>query len=132
MMMMMDSSAAAPRPSSGWPRPRARGRGAAAMRSYSMVRSYAVAPTYLTNKSGVCMGSMGGRRYKKRADKELSTRSENGMASFNSLSARFLNPPVSGRGVNLRSIWVYLVTFDANLHVIGGNLIPEETLKRPP
>jgi hypothetical protein len=118
MMMMMDSSAAAP-----WRGRRLAGRGharAAAARSYSMVRSYAVAPTYLTNKSGVCMGSMGGRRYKKRADKELSTRSENGMASFNSLSARFLNPPVSGRGVNLRSIWVYLVTFDANLHVIGG------------
>jgi hypothetical protein len=35
--------------------------------------------------------------------------------------------------VNLRSIWVDLVTFDANLHVIGGgNLIPEETLKRLP
>ena len=31
-----------------------------------------------------------------------------------------VNPPVSGRGVNLRSIWVDLVTFDANLHVIGG------------
>jgi hypothetical protein len=44
----------------------------------------------------------------------------------------FDNPPVSGRGVNLRSIWVDLVTFDAILHVIGGILIPEETLKRLP
>jgi hypothetical protein len=28
--------------------------------------------------------------------------------------------------------WVDLVTFDANLHVIGGNLIPEVTPKRLP
>ena len=81
---------------------------------------------------------MGGRRYKKRADKGLSTGSENrrcvgvewrGLIFY---SRAFYNPPVSGRGVNLRSIWVDLVTFDANLHVIGGNLIPEETLKRIP
>jgi hypothetical protein len=51
-------------------------------------------------------------------------------ARFNFLFARFFKSPVLGRGVNLRSIWVDLVTFDANLHVIGGNLMPEETLKR--
>eukprot|EP01047_Picozoa_sp_COSAG01_P021658 COSAG01_NODE_1262_length_10999_cov_12.033853_6_plen_131_part_00 len=43
-----------------------------------------------------------------------------GFARLNSNAARF------------GSIWVDLVTFDANLHVIGGSLIPEETLKRLP
>jgi hypothetical protein len=51
---------------------------------------------------------------------------------YRTLLPYFTNPPVSGRGVNLRSIWVDLVTFDANLHVIGGNLIPKVTLKRLP
>ena len=60
---------------------------------------------------------MGGRRYKKRVDKGLSTGSENrrcvgvewrGLIFY---SRAFYNPPVSGRGVNLRSIWVDLGRF---------------------
>ena len=54
---------------------------------------------------------MGGRRYKNRVDNGLSTGSENRRCRemewrglIRSLPA-FYNPPVSGRGVNLRAIW---------------------------